>query len=83
MKKYLVDVFLPAAGEHFDVFLPENKLIGEVITLLTEIIEPISGGKFEKTSDTVLINALDGSVYDFNTTVFDSGVRNNTKLILI
>ena len=83
MNKYLVDVYLPASGEHFDVFLPANKLIGEVISLLVETVVPLSGNNFERTSDTVLINAVNGGVYDFNTTVFDAGIRNSTKLILI
>lgn len=83
MKKYLVDVYIPAAGEHLDAFLPANKQIGEVVSLLVEIAVPLSGNSFERTADTVLINAVDGGVYDFNTTVFDAGIRNSTKLILI
>lgn len=83
MKKYLVDIYLPPSGEHFDVFLPANKFIGEVIPLLVDILVPLSGDTFDKTSDVVLINAIDGRIYDFNTTVFDSGIRNSSKLILV
>lgn len=83
MNKYLVDVFLPASGEHFDAFLPNNKLIGEVVALLSEIVMPLSGHCFEKTADTVLVNADSGEIYDFNTTVYDAGIRNSTRLILI
>ena len=83
MKKYLVDVYLPASGEHFDAFLPANKLIGEVISLLADIVVSLSGSSFEKTTNTVLINAANGGIYNPNTTVSDSGIRNSTKLILI
>ncbi len=83
MNKYLVDVYLPASGEHFDVFLPANKLIGEVISLLVDIVVPLSGNSFERTADTILINAANGKVYNFNISVFDAGIRNSTKLILI
>lgn len=83
MNKYLVDVFLPASGEHYNAFFPANKLIGEVISLLTDIIVPLSGNSFERTADTVLINAVSGEIYDFNITVYDAGIRNSTKLILI
>ncbi len=83
MIKYLVDVYLPASGKHFDVFLPANKLIGEVISLLVDIVVPLSGNSFERTADTILINAANGEVYNFNTTVFDAGIRNAAKLILI
>lgn len=83
MNKYLVDVYLPASGKHCDVFLPANKPIGEVISLLADTVVPLSGNSFEKTTDTVLINAANGEVYNFNITVFDAGIRNSTKLILI
>ncbi len=83
MNKYLVDVYLPASGQHFDVFLPANKLIGEVISLLVDIVVPLSGNCFERTADTILINAVNGEVYNFNITVFDAGIRNSTKLILV
>ncbi len=83
MNKYLVDVYLPASGQHFDVFLPANKLIGEVISLLVDIVVPLSGNSFERTTDTILINAVNGEVYNFNITVFDAGIRNSTKLILV
>lgn len=83
MDKYLVDVYLPSLRKHFDVFLPANKLIGDVVSLLINIVESLSDNSFEGTVDTVLINAVDGEVYNFNTTVFDSGIRNSAKLILI
>lgn len=83
MNKYLVDVYLPASGEHFDVLLPVNKRIGEVIPLLTDIVMQLSGNSYGRTANAVLINAANGEVYDFNTSVFDAGIRNSTKLILI
>ncbi len=83
MNKYLVDVYLPASGGHFDVFLPANKLIGEVISLLVDIVVPLSDNSFERTADTILINAANGEVYNFDITVFDAGIRNSAKLILI
>ena len=83
MNKYLVDVYLPALGKHLDVFLPANKLIGETIPLLADIAVSLSGNSFEKTDDTILINAANGKIYNFDVTVFDSGIRNSTKLILI
>lgn len=83
MNKYLVDIYFPASGQHFDAFLPAGKLIGEAVSLLIDMIVPLSGNSFEKTADTVLINAVTGAVYDFNITVFDAGIRNSSKLILI
>lgn len=83
MKKYLVDIHLPAAGKHYDAYLPSGKLIGEATTLLVNIMESLSGGIYKGTPDSVLLDAVSGEPYDRNTTVYDAGIRNASKLILI
>lgn len=82
MKKYLVDVYLPAAGKHYDVFLPSNKRIKDVTDLLISISESLSPGEYKGTSDSVLINADSGDAYDSGSTVYDAGIRNSSRLIL-
>ena len=83
MKKYLVDIYLPASGEHYDTYLPAGKLIGEATLLLVSIVESLSNGNYKGTSDTVLINAVNGEILNHNITVYDAGIRNSSKLILI
>lgn len=83
MTNFLVDLYLPALGEHFDTYLPAGNTVGEVTLLLIRIVESLSSGKFKGTSDSVLINANNGDVYDRNITVYDAGIRNASKLILI
>ena len=83
MKKYLVDIYLPAARKHLNVFLPNSKEIGEVIQLLIRVSEPLSGGSYKGSTDTMLLNATTGNPYDLNLTVEDAGIRNASQLILI
>ncbi len=83
MTKYLVDIYLPASGEHFDAYLPAGKLIGEAAYLLVHIVSSLSDGNFTGTADTVLINAENGEVLNRNITVYDAGIRNSSRLILI
>lgn len=83
MKKYLVDVYLPAAGKHLDVFLPAGKRIGEVVRLLVSAAEPLSGGSYKGTADAMLLNADNGEPYCTGITVEEAGIRNATRLILI
>jgi len=83
MKKYLVDVYLPAFGKHYDVYLPTGKKIGEATQLLINIAESLSGGSYKGTADTVLLNAANGEPFDRNVTVYDAGIRNSSKMILI
>lgn len=83
MKKYLVDVYLPASGKHYDVYLPTGKLIGEATQLLVNIAESLSGGSYKGTEDSVLLDATSGEPLNRNVTVYDAGIRNSSKLILI
>lgn len=83
MKKYLVDVYLPAAGKHLDVFLPAGKQIGETIRLLVAVAESLSGGSYKGTPDAMLLRADSGEPYPLKITVEEAGIRNSSHLILI
>ncbi len=83
MKKYLVDVFVPAAGQHYDVYLPAGKRIDEVITLLGDLAGSLTGGSYQATADTMLLRAGDGAVLERGSTVYDAGIRNAAHLILV
>ena len=83
MKKYLVSVYLPAAGRHLDVFLPSGKRIAEVIHLLVKVAESLTGGSYKGTQDAMLLNAESGVPYPLTHTVEEVGIRNATALILI
>ena len=83
MEKYLVSVYLPAAGKHLDVFLPGGKRIAEVIRLLVTVAETLTGGSYRGTTDAMLLNAESGIPYPLTHTVEEVGIRNATALILI
>ena len=83
MKKYLVDIYLPTIGMHYDVYLPAGKQIGEATQLIVGIAESLSGGSYMGTADAMLLSAADGTPLDRNITVYDAGIRNSSRLILI
>ena len=83
MKKYLVGVYLPAISKHYDAYLPAGVRIDDVTRLLINIAESLSGGSFKGTADTVLLDADSGIPLKRSITVYDAGIRNSSKLILI
>ena len=83
MKKYLVDVYLPATGKHYDTYLPAGKQIGEATKLLVSLAESLTNGSFKGSANSLLINADNGEPLSWNNTVHDAGIRNSTGLILI
>lgn len=83
MTKYLVDIYIPAAGRHLDAFLPANKQIGEATLLLVSAVEPLVGGSYKGTKEAMLLNADSGLPYEQTITVEEAGIRNASRLILI
>ena len=83
MKKYLVDVYLPAAGEHFDVRLPTGKRVREAVELLGLLAEPLTNGNYQPGSSSMLLDAQTGQQLPMDVTVHDAGVRNASRLILV
>lgn len=83
MKKYLVDVYTPASGQHFDAYLPAGKSIYEVTQLLTALTGPLSGGSYQGTADAILLDAVSGNPFPRDQSVFDAGIRNASELILV
>lgn len=83
MKKYLVDVYLPTIGSHYDTFLPAGKPVAEVIPLLIRLLEVQSGGSYQGSRDSMLLDADSGMPIPREKTVYDAGIRSSSRLILI
>ena len=83
MKKYLVDVYLPAANRHLNVFLPSTKEIGEVTRLLVSAAESLADGSYRGTADAMLLDAKTGQPFVLTATVEEAGIRSASHLILI
>ena len=83
MKKYLVDVYLPASSRHLNVFLPSTKEIGEVTRLLVSAAESLADGSYRGTPDAMLLDAENGQPFPLTSTVEEAGIRSASHLILI
>lgn len=83
MKKYLVNVYLPTIGKHYDVFLPAGKQVGEVTQLLIGMAESLTNGSYKGSADSMLLNADNGEPLKQSETVYDESIRNSSRLILI
>jgi hypothetical protein len=83
MKKYLVNIQMPTSVTNYDAYLPANKKIGEATLLLAGIAESLSNGAYHGSEESVLLNADNGEPFERNITVYDAGIRNSSRLILI
>ena len=83
MKKYLVDIYLPSTGVHYDAYLPAGKKIGEATELLAGMMEKLTNHSYKSSEHSLLLRADNGEVLQKDITVFASGICNAAKLILI
>ncbi|ETI69498.1 hypothetical protein [Neobacillus vireti] len=83
MDKVLVEVFIPAANQSFDTFLPLKSPLHEVVLLLANTMTELSQGYFTGTEQTILCSRYTGEIFNINSTVEELGFKNGTKLMLL
>ena len=83
MHKVLVNIFVPVLNQSYDIFIPIQLRIFEVTELIKKAIFDLSEGRFIPMRDTVIAFRASGKILDVNHTVFELGIGNAAKLMLI
>lgn len=81
--KVLVELIIPEIESRFDVYLPINKRIGSIITLLNKSISELTNGCYVGSNTTALYNRNTSTKYQANMLLYDTDIRNGTTLILL
>ena len=81
--KVLIKISVPELDYETDLFIPVNEVLWKVKTLIVMAISDISGGALSKEGHYSLINKETGQVYNLNSILIDTDIRNATELILI
>ena len=83
MNKVLVRVFFPAIDCEYDIWIPLNKSIYNIIILLAKGINELKNGVYQPEEIPILYNKQTGDYYDLDVAVQDTDIKNGTELILI
>lgn len=84
MNKYLITVIVPNIEFEYDLYIPNNKKIGTIKTLILESLSELSNNSFNKKINEVrMIDRESGDEYENNMYVKDSGIKNGSKIIII
>jgi hypothetical protein len=81
--KVLVELVVPVLEESYDVFIPINRKIGNVIGLLSKIVSDLSGGYFVANEKNCLYSGDTGDKYPMDILVLNTDIRNGSILILM
>lgn len=80
--KVNVDLIVPSLGEKFNVFLPLNKTVGEIILILTNILNELTG-EFPSNNSLSIFDVTGNRIYNFEDELINTGIKNGSILALI
>ena len=83
MEKVLVEIFVPVLDRSFDMFIPLQSPMYEVLELIKKAISEMSDGRFIANQNTTICHREDGSILNINLSVYELEIRNGSKLMLI
>lgn len=83
MDKILVEVYVPTLKTAYDMFLPADAMMFEVLALMKKAVFDLSGGKFLPDENTIICYRSNGAIININLSVFELDIHNGTKLMLI
>ena len=81
--KVLVSLKVPELDTTFDIFLPVNKKIGNIIILLNKMLNDISDGTYSISNKFALFNIDTEELYKPDVLLINTSIRNGTKLLMI
>lgn len=77
--KLLVDLYVLVLDKHFELFIPVDEKVGNIVKLLDKSLFD----KFSSDKTFSLLNLYTGNVFKNNDIVRNTDIQNGTKLILI
>lgn len=79
--KVLVELIVPSLDEIYNIYIPINKKIGNIIHLLNKSLYDLTNGLFLP-SDTNFLYDNQGERYDINLLVRETNIRNGSSIVL-
>ena len=81
--KVLVKLYVPEIEQTFDMYVPVNKSIGQVIVLLNKAVHTETLGVFPIKKNIRLINRRNYQMYDQTHLLRTTDIKNGTELVLL
>ncbi len=79
--KVLVTILVPEVEKNFEIYIPVNKTIGEILKLVNKLVNESTSGIFPMKNNIALCNRFTNEVYSFNKFIRDTDIRNGTQLV--
>ena len=83
MNRVLIRVYIPLLEKKYDVWVPINKKVYEIIINLIKGINPINKIEYDMREIPNLYDKESSEVYDINIRIIDTNIRNGSEVILL
>lgn len=83
MNDVLVKLYVPMIGEQYDIWLPVNKRISTVITLLVKSVSDFTKGYYNPNVMPLLYDKTTAEVFDINLSVIETKICNGSEIVMI
>ena len=83
MNKILIELHIAAVNKTVDVYIPLHLNIGDVLKMLSAVMDDLCEGSYSISGKEVLCMADSGAILDVDSRVIDSGLRNGSKIFII
>ncbi len=81
--KVLVELIVPSIDERYNVYFPINRRIGNVICLTNKLLFEETNGLYVGSNSTVFCDGETGDVYNMNSLVRETNIRNGSRVIMM
>lgn len=81
--KALVEISVPAINNTYDVYIPLDCKMRNILLLVSQTIKDLSDGVFLPSNETVLCDFNSGQIYDLTKYAKDLNIKNGSKILMI
>ena len=82
--KVMIKAIFPSIDKEYDIKIPVNELTWRVNKLITKAVYDYNGINIDiKNDNFVMINKSNGKIYENNTAIIDTDIRNGTEIIFL
>ena len=82
-KKVLVEISVPATGQKFDVYIPLESRMSDVLSMVASALSDITDARYKAMHYAILCDADTGIIFNVNVEVAELGIKNGSRLMLI
>ncbi len=80
----LTDIYIPAIDGTYDFMLDENAQLTQLIAEISEMIsKKVNEAKLEQIGEFVLYSMDTGSMLDLRISLYENGIRDGSRLLLV